>query len=680
MRRRLLPVLVLGVLALAFCACATIPLKPAENGPKPEAKLNAASKSFLAECRARQAMIKGRVSDLKKMAKTISAEKALALYNELEYTLDDGLNRSGLFQQVHPDADLRQAGLTCEQELSDLATQILLDVNLYKTFAGLDTQPIAQNPEAMRYLTKTLRDFTRNGVDKDEATRNKLRELNKRMTELAQLYDKNLSADTRKIEIGDPAKLKGLPADYIASHKPDAKGVVTITTDWPDMYPVMLYAEDIELRRQLYTLNWDLGYPVNAQVFKDLLAVRHEIATTLGYPNWAAYATEEQMIKTPQAAQAFIDQVAAISEGRMKRDVAELLAYKKRSDPSADKVWGYERANLERLVSSEKYHYSPEMARPYFDLAKVKKGVLDESSKLYGIRFVPAKDALRWHTDVDVYDVFEGETKFARIYLDLYPRENKYKSFAMFPIVRGVKDLRPAEAAIVGNFPAPTPESGPTYIDHLDVTTFFHEFGHLLHHILSGRQVYSRFSGTATEWDFVEAPSQFYEEWAWDPTVLASFAVNAKGEVIPAELVAKMRAADEFGKGNMVRQQMYYAALSVGLYNQDPKTLDPDAFQRQMEAKYSPWPTLEGIHPVCGFTHLVGYSSNYYTYMWSLSIAKDLKTAFKAKGLTDEETARRYRATILDRGGAQDAADLVRAFLGRPSNLDAFKEYLEKGE
>ena len=678
MRRLLCRSLLALALVSLLGACAAKPPKPDSSGLKPEAALNTQSQSFLRECRAREAMIKGRAGDLKKMAATITAEKALAIYNELELTLDDGINRAGLFQQVHPDADLRQAGLICEAELSDLGTQLLLDTQLYRVFAALETQSIAKNPEALRYLAKTLRDFKRGGVDKDEATRLKVRALNKRMTELSQLYDKNLSADTRKIAVKDPARLKGLPADYLASHKPDANGVVTLTTDWPDMYPVMLYAEDAELRRELYTLSWDLGYPQNAQVFKDLLAVRYDIATTLGYANWAAYATEEQMIKTPQAAQSFIDQVAAISENRMKRDVAELLAYKKRAEPAAQQVFAYEHRVLERLVSEEKFHYSPEMARPYFDLARVKQGILDESSKLFGIRFVPVKDAQRWHSDVDVYDVLEGDTTFARIYLDLYPRENKYKSFAMFPILRGVKDLRPAEAAIVGNFPAPT--GGPTYVDHLDVTTFFHEFGHLLHHILSGRQTYSRFSGTATEWDFVETPSQLYEEWAWDPTVLQRFAINAKGETIPLDLVAKMRDADEFGKGTMVRQQMYYAALSVGLYNQVPTNLDPDAFQRQMEAKYSPWPAVAGVHPICGFTHLVGYSSNYYTYMWSLSIAKDIKTAFKAKGLEDPETALRYRRTILDRGGAEDASDLVRAFLGRNNNLDAFKDYLEKGE
>ena len=234
--------------------------------------------------------------------------------------------------------------------------------------------------------------------------------------------------------------------------------------------------------------------------------------------------------------------------------------------------------------------------------------------------------------------------------------------------MRGVAVRQLPEGVLVCNF-------GRTRMDHSEVVTLFHEFGHLLHHVLAGRHPWVRFSGVATEWDFVEAPSQMLEEWAWDHGVLAGFAVDADGTPIPEALVERMRAAEEFGKGYSARTQMYYAAVSYRFHAELPDDLT--ARSRELSDRYAVWGQVPDTHFHCGFGHLEGYGSGYYTYMWSLVIAKDLFSAFDAGDLFAPEVATRYRDTVLAAGGSRDAADLVEEFLGRPYDNRAFTAWLE---
>jgi len=204
--------------------------------------------------------------------------------------------------------------------------------------------------------------------------------------------------------------------------------------------------------------------------------------------------------------------------------------------------------------------------------------------------------------------------------------------------------------------------------------TLFHEFGHLVHHVIGGRQSYARFSGVATEWDFVEAPSQMLEEWAWDTDVLQSFATDADGKPIPTTLVERMREAEEFGKALFARTQMFYAAVSYYFHQDRPADLT--ATVRELQGRYDLLQHIDGAHFQASFGHLEGYSSAYYTYMWSLVIAKDMFSAFDRDDLWDTAVAGRYRDKVLAKGGSADAADLVADFLGRPYSFDAFGAWL----
>jgi len=230
----------------------------------------------------------------------------------------------------------------------------------------------------------------------------------------------------------------------------------------------------------------------------------------------------------------------------------------------------------------------------------------------------------------------------------------------------------------VCNFADPEVHS-PALLDHDDVVTLFHEFGHLMHHVLGGRQRWLGFSGVATEWDFVEAPSPMLEEWAWDPATLKLFARHIEtNEPIPAELVNRMREANEFGKGAHTRHQVFYAQLSLALHSRPPADVDITRTMMELQKRYSPFPYVEGTHFFASFGHLNGYSAMYYTYLWSLVIAKDLLGEFQRNGLLDDATASRYRDTVLVPGGSRDAADLVKDFLGRPYGFEAFQHWLEK--
>ena len=236
------------------------------------------------------------------------------------------------------------------------------------------------------------------------------------------------------------------------------------------------------------------------------------------------------------------------------------------------------------------------------------------------------------------------------------------------------------EAALICNLPGGQP-GDPGLMTHDDVVTFFHEFGHLVHALVSGRHQWIGISGISTEQDFVEAPSQMLEEWTWDPATLATFARHYEtNQPIPEALVKQMRRASEFGKALNVRQQMVYARLSLSIYDREPKAVDTTAMVKEIVSKYTPYPFVEGTHFQTSFGHLDGYSAVYYTYMWSLIIAKDLFSQFDRANLLAPTVARKYRDTILAPGGSKPAAALVRAFLGRPFAFEPWEKWLNSDE
>jgi thimet oligopeptidase len=598
----------------------------------------------------------------------------LDAYDEATTALANLRDLAGTVAKAHPSEPMRNAADAAEQEVDKVMTDISLDRELYDVLAALDLEN--EDAATKHYLTRTLRDFRRAGVDRDDATRARVRELQEELVGIGQSFDRNIRTDTRTAEF-DPARLDGLPADYLRAHPAGEDGQVKITTEYPDIVPFLDYVRDASAREEMWRLYRQRGYPANVEVLQKLLDRRRELATLLGYPSWAAYITEDKMIKSVGTAAGFIQKISEAAADRMTAEKAELLEFKQAADSTATVVDPWDNTFLQDRVKAERFAFDTQAVRPYFEYGRVKAGLMALVERLFGVSFVPRTDQPVWHPDVEAYDVMEGERLLGRIFLDMHPRADKFNHAAMFTLVNGKAGVRVPECALLCNLPRPGDE--PALLLYSDVSTFFHEFGHLIHHIFAGHQRWAGIGGISTEWDFVEAPSQLLEEWTYDPEVLASFAVHHEtGEPLPADMVGKLKAAEEYGKGLFVRQQMFYAALSLEIYRRDPAEIDFVALEREMQARHAPYPYVDDTYLLMAFGHLDGYSAIYYTYMWSLVIAKDLFTEFRRDGLLDEATARRYRDAVLGPGGSAPAADLVRAFLGREHAFDAYQAWLNE--
>jgi thimet oligopeptidase len=454
-----------------------------------------------------------------------------------------------------------------------------------------------------------------------------------------------------------------------------AEGHVTRSPDAQDRMPFMTFAERDDLREAYHKLAMNRAVPDNLSVLQNLLQKRHELATLLGFDNWADYVTGDKMVQSGAKARAFIERILDVSKARAEREDAELLAEKQKTQPDATVLFEHERGFFSERLKRAKYDFDSQSVRPYLAYDKVRDGLLATMARLYGIEFRKNTEEPRWHEDVEVYDLVENGKPIARMFLDMHPRDNKFKHAAMFNKRTGRAGGPIPEGCLVCNFPQPK-DGDPGLMLHDQVTTYFHEVGHLMHYLFSGTQRFQAFAGIATEWDFVEVPSQLNEEWAWDPAILQTFAHHHEtGEPIPAELVGRMKKAADYGKGLQARGQMFYAMLSLTFYESDPAGLDTTERMVELKSKIMPSPHVEGTHMQASFGHLHGYSAMYYTYMWSLVISKDFYSRFDGD-LMNTSVARDYRNKVTGRGGEKDAAELCRDFLGRDYDFKAFEAWL----
>jgi thimet oligopeptidase len=616
---------------------------------------------------------KAAIAKLKAAKGPRTIENTLVPLDEAQIELNAAGAQANLVENTHPDSALRAAAEQVSRTVSAYGTQLALDRELYDALVALD---VSKADPATKFLVeKALRDFRLGGVDKDAATREKITAIRKELVETSQAFSRNIRAGVRTIQ-AKPEELKGLPQDYIARHKPGADGLVTLTTEYPDAGPVFDYAENEDLRKRMHLAYGTRAYPENMPVLDSLIAKRHRLANLLGYPNWAEYMTADRMVGSAKNASEFIDKIVAMSKPVGAREYQTLLAEKRKDDPKADAVHLWENAYYSERVRKANYGFDAQSVRPYFPYKAVRQGVLDVTAKLFGVEFRPAKDAPVFHPSIEAFELVEnGEVK-GRFYLDMHPRKNKYTHAAHFGIRTGVAGKQIPEATLVCNFPGGDPDD-PGLMQHGDVETFFHEFGHLVHNLFASQQKWVAIGGIRAERDFAEAPSQLLEEWMADHAVLATFGKHYQtGEVIPATLVQQMKRANDYGKGLANLRQMTFARLSLSIYDRDPAQVNTDAMAKEFLEQYQPYKLVEGTHFQTAFGHLDGYSAGYYTYMWSLVIAKDLFSAFDPKNLMDPAPAKRYREKVLAPGGSKPAATLVSDFLGRPFDMKAYEKWL----
>jgi thimet oligopeptidase len=600
------------------------------------------------------------------------ASDLLERWNQINIALGNAFAASSLFQQVHPDQAIREQAERAQVEASNLLTDLSLDREVYDLMVVDDAEPRTSglDDDAERVRNFALRDFRRAGVDREPEVRDRVRTINERLTELAQTFERNIREDDTTVKVR-PDQLDGLPQDWIDDHPAGDDGLVELSLEYPDVFPMLKFATDREARLAVFLAFNNQGWPANDEVLVEMLSLRRELATMLGYAGWPTYDAEVKMIETGDGIASFVDKISKAAEASALRDRDALLERVRQDRPDVEVLDGADSTHYAELLRREEHDVDAQEVRRYFSFERVRQGLLDVTGRLFGLTWTPV-DVPTWHDDVTSYDVSLGDRALGRIHLDLHPRENKFNHAAQFTLTTGVSGRQPPEGVLVCNFPR-------GLMEHGDVVVLFHEFGHLIHHVLAGDQRWARFAGVATEWDFVEAPSQLLEEWAWDAGVLAEFAVDEDGRAIPSDLVARMRDANDFAKGLLTRTQMYYASISYRLH-EDPPTSGAGiaATTSDLQATYSMLAPVDGTHMYAGFGHLAGYTSGYYTYMWSLVIAKDLFSAFDHEHLFDVEVATRYRDRILVQGGRKDAADLVEDFLGRPFGFESFADWLSQ--
>jgi thimet oligopeptidase len=598
------------------------------------------------------------------------ADELLERWNALNTALGNAFAAAGLFQQVHPDAAVREQAEQAELAAAKLLTDLSLDREVYDLMVVDDAESRVSglDDDAERVRNFALRDFRRSGVDREPAVRDRVRALNERLTELGQTFQRNIRDDDTVVKVR-PEQLDGLPQDWIDEHQAGDDGLVELSMDYPDVFPVLQFASDRPARVAVHQAFNNRGWPANDDVLVELLAGRRELATLLGYDGWPAYDAEVKMIQTGEAIEQFIDKISKAAEASALRDRDLLLERIRQDRPEAEVLDPADSTYYQEVVRREQLDVDAQEVRRYFSFDRVRQGLLDVTGRLFGLTYTQV-DVPTWHDEVTSYDVSLGGRSLGRIHLDLHPRPNKFNHAAQFTLTDGVAGRQLPEGVLVCNFPR-------GLMEHSDVVVLFHEFGHLIHHVLGGDQRWARFAGVATEWDFVEAPSQLLEEWAWDARVLEGFAIDESGTPIPPELVRRMRRADDFAKGLQARSQMFYAAVSYRFHRDVPTGREElVALSEALQAEYSVLVPFEGTHFYAGFGHLDGYTSGYYTYMWSLVIAKDLFSAFDDDDLFEPEVAARYRDRVLVPGGRKDAADLVEDFLGRPFGFESFADWL----
>lgn len=587
-----------------------------------------------------------------------------------------------LMAVAHPDDGVIDAAKACSPKVERLHTSILLDdatANVVRRYAGKKESLSATRA---RFLDRMLKELRRNGAELDAPGKARLRQLNEELSLAMQEFQSNLASSTLTLEV-EPKSLDGLPSTYIEKHPKNAAGKVVLTTDYPDFFPFMQFAKDRGAALELYTKFDNRAADKNVTVLERILKLRKEKAKLLGYATWADFVLEMRMAKSPATVAAFLDDLTKHLAPIVKTEMAELEAARvKLGAKKGDPIPPSDRLYLEEVVRKAKYGVDAKEVSEYFEVERVRQGLLDVTSDLFGIKYREVKTKA-WHPEVRTYEVLDAKDQvIGRFSMDLYPRAKKYKHAAVFSIrdTRKMDDgsrLMPI-AAIVCNFPKSTPET-PGLMTHQEVSTFFHEFGHVLHHVLSTAEL-SSFSGTNVSRDFVEAPSQMLEEWTWSKTVLDRFAKHYKtGKTIPTALFDKMTKGRAFGRAVTTQRQIFLASLDQAYHATSEPPTDTTATVKEVWSKIMPFRYVEGTHFQATFGHLMEYDAGYYGYQWALAIARDLYSRFEKEGLMNKPTAADYRTKVLEQGSSDDEGKLVESFLGRPFSRDPYKKFLALG-
>lgn len=616
-------------------------------------------------------------------------DNTLGALDDLSVRLDTETSMTMFQQYVSTNAQERDDARAAEEFVTNWSIELGKREDLYKAIkAYADSKPSLEG-EQKRLLDFTMRDYRRAGMMLEPAPRNRLKEIEIELSKLGIEFEQSIAEDQTKVPLL-VSELPGVPKDVLDRHV-RIGDMILIGLDGPTYGGIMDYCTNPNTRQKCWTLYRRRAGQKNVRTLEKIVKLRAEAATLLGYKNTVDFEVEPRMAKNSEVVAKFYNDLIPVVRKKAEADMAELLEFKKAQTKNAKATfdpWDY--AFYKNLLREKKYAVDSEKVKEYFPMESVVNGLLRVSQDVFQIELkdVTARATQMnmplWHPDVKLYQVVDKASKevLGHMYTDLYPRENKYTHAACWGLVpRKVWSdgtVQKPVAALVCNFSKPTADK-PSLLPHDEVETFFHEFGHGLHQMLTETK-YGRFSGTATARDFVEAPSQMLENWVWDATVLKTFAKHYKtGEVLPDKLLNGMKAARTLGSGIETQGQIFLGNMDQAFHTVPDGVVDTTKVANEVYEKSTLYKAVPGTFFQASFGHLVGYEGAYYGYLWSLVYAQDMFTRFEEKGILSSEAGLYYRKKILARGGSMDEMDMLRDYLGREPKMDAFLKHLGLG-
>jgi thimet oligopeptidase len=607
-------------------------------------------------------------------------DTTLAPLDAATAVLGDAYGTTGFMGYVHPDAAVREAGRETDESISKWLVELSFRDDLYAAVrAFAETGEAASlTGERRRLLEFTLRDLRHAGHELTPDRRGRLKELTNRLVELGVAFEQNI-AEHRDYLVVTLEDLDGLPESYVATLDPgEEPGTYLVTMAYPHVIPFLDNARRRDLREALSRRFNIRAVEANRPILAEAIRIRHEIASLFGVPSWAHHRLEDRMAKQPEAVEAFYRSLRPMLAARAADEVAAMSRLLE-ADTGDPVLQAYDWRYYDTRLRVTEYGVDPLEVAAYFPLDRVVDGLFEITGDVFGLTYAEV-DAPVWHPDVRTYAIHDRRSGdlLAHVHMDLFPREGKFSHAAAFPLVRGRRlpdgGYRRPVSAIVANATKPTADR-PSLLLHDEVEMLFHEFGHILHQTLTRAEL-ARFSGTNTERDFVEAPSQIMEHWVWRPEVLERFARHHEtGQPIPAGLVERLTAARRLNIALATLRQMSFGVLDLALHGEEA---EPDLDRVLRDAtSVGMLPFHEGTFFPASFGHLMsGYDAGYYGYLWSEVYGDDMFSRFEEEGVTSPAVGAEYRRLILERGGTADGGDLLRDFLGREPNDRAFLRHL----
>ena len=604
--------------------------------------------------------------------------KVVLPLENLSSDFNDDLAAQGFLFNVSTDPKVRAASLKCSTDAGNVLSEISARPDLYRALAEAQASTTAQGAAQQKLTTLWITALKRSGAGLPDAQRRQFVALSQKLNDDQNKFQANLGNDTTTISI-TAAQAQSLPADFVsASLKKNADGGYTVPVNESTIGPFMQNETDSAARKAFYIAVNNRGGEANVQLLQDAIATRDKLAHLLGYPTWAAYVLADKMAGSPQRVESFLSQIDSAIIGKARDEREEDAALAKADGKTSFDQW--DQTYYENQLRKTKYAVDQNEIKQYFPVQHVIDSVLAIYQQLLGVRFTRNTTVPVWQAQVQAYEVADAATgkPLGRFFLDLYPRPGKYDHFANFPIIprRVMPDgiVRLATSAIVGNWPQPAPGK-PALLQHGDVETFFHEFGHNMAALLANEPYETLTNGFRQ--DFVEAPSQMLENWAWDPGILKRVSSNVStGQPLPDDLIQKMIAARYVHYALQTTGQIMYATVDMQYHTQKPP-LDTTVVWASVMSQTTPNAYVPGTHPQSAFGHLMGgYDAGYYGYLWSKVYAQDLFSRFQSQGLTNPTAGMAYRNDILAPARLQEPDQEVRAFLGRPMNPNAFYQEL----